>query len=258
MTYIRSRISTGALLALGVAAFLALLAFAPGAWGTAYGQTTGPNAPPPPVTETVPADTGGTVTAGDVQVVIPAGAISEDVEVTVSATEVVTDAELDALGLPDPPVAPAGATVITAIFSLEALAADGTVFDVNNPFDAPVTINLDIPAETLAEAGGNLDSIFLGFFNTSTGAWQLVPCTVSGGQLSCQVSHFSLWGVFVVPADGGGTTAPGQGAPVPPATGTGLGESPAGDSLPWFAVAGAVIAASVIGGLAVRQTVRRS
>lgn len=255
MSHIRSHRSTGALVALGVAALVALLAFAPGSWGTVYGQTVPPTSDPP-VVETIDGNTGGTVDAGTVEVTFPPGAVPDDVEVAVTEPSIVTDDDLADLGLPDPPTTPAGATVITAVFSLEAVGPDGTPFDQNNPFDQPVTLTLDVPPETLAAAGGDLDNVVLAFFNTATGNWQTVSCSPAGTQLSCEVDHFSIWALFAVQDAGSGA---GSGtSPQPPATGTGLGDSSGETSLPWIALAGGVLAAVILGGMAVRRTVRQS
>ena len=257
MSRIRSHRFTGALVALGVATLVALLAFAPGSWGTVYGQTV-PTTSDPPVVETIDSDTGGTVNAGSVEVAFPPGAVPVDVEVTVTEPSIVTDDDLADLGLPDPPATPLGTTVITAVFSLEAVGPDGTPFDQNNPFDEPVTLTLDVPPETLAAAGGDLDNVVLAFFNTATGNWQTVGCSASGTQLSCEVDHFSIWALFAVEDAGSGAGSGGGTTPQPPATGTGLGDNSAETSLPWIALAGGVLAVVILGGLAVRRTVRQS
>jgi alpha-tubulin suppressor-like RCC1 family protein len=124
---------------------------------------------------------GGSVTAGALQITIPAGALAADTEITVSATG---------------QSAPAGTDARSAIFQLEP---DGQTFAV------PVTVALTF---TGGAAGVNL------FHSNSGGGYDNIGGTVSGSLISGQIGHFStVFAGVITPGSGGGggqTVAAGE------------------------------------------------
>ncbi len=189
---------------------VALLALAPGSWGRAHGQTSGPAATPPPaptpIATAVPA-AGGTLSAPSQQIAVqlPAGAAGQAVVVAIvpvvspSAAPVQDQARLEAvlqnLGVPVPQTASGQAALVVQVFELGATSA--TTGAPVNTFAVPVTIFVDVAPEVRALAGGDLSNVSLQFFDTATGRWTPVPCTPTTIGLDCRVTHFSLWAVVV-------------------------------------------------------------
>ena len=120
---------------------------------------------------------GGTVTAADgAKVEVPAGALSQPVEIDIAAR---------ANGAPP---LPAGETLVGAI---HALTPHGTTFAV------PVTVTVPFdPAQVPAGAAVGLMKT-----NADRSGWEAVAgATVSGNTVSAQVDSFSWVGVFLVPS----------------------------------------------------------
>lgn len=250
-------LSRRAWFAIAAAAIVALATLAPGGWQVAHGQTGGTTTPTP-TTTTVP-PTGGTVQTNPgsggsrVTLNIPPGAFPADTTVVATPPEVVDPANLPP-GIPPAPPAPAGSTTqIAAVFSLEATLPGGAPA---GEFGAAVSITVDVPASVLAGVpeGG---SVTLARFDEATGQWQQLPCTLSGGALSCQTTHFSLWAFIVTAPEG--APLPGQaGAPTPPDTGDGIFDTDAGGGSlgMMLGLAAVALGAVAAGGLVVAR--RRS
>ncbi len=204
----------------GAALAVALLALAPGSWGTAHGQTAGGAATPPPaptpVSTTVPT-TGGTVNAPDQRIAVqfPAGVTTAPIVVALFPVVPPTDAPvpqqalvqqvLQSLAIPLPQTTSGAPALVAQIFRLDAAtAATGRAVT----FDEPVTIYVDVTAETRALAGGDLSNVTLQFFDEAARRWTPVPCTATTIGLDCRVTHFSLWAVVVRNVLASGALAP--------------------------------------------------
>jgi uncharacterized delta-60 repeat protein len=123
--------------------------------------------PPPPAP--VPAGTpigpaGGTVTIGGATLTIPAGALSRSMIITATSSS-------STAGLP------------------EAATIEGLVFDFGpngTTFTSPVTLTLPLPTAPAAN-----ERAVISYLDPATNQWVNLYSTVSAGQISAQVSHFT-------------------------------------------------------------------
>ncbi|MSQ41856.1 MAG: hypothetical protein EXR65_02320 [Dehalococcoidia bacterium] len=75
-----------------------------------------------------------------------------------------------------------------------------------------LSINITVPPDVLALAGGNAGNVGLERYNATTGLWEAVTCTsTSATELNCLTDHLSLWAVVIK------TVKPGQTTPSQPA-----------------------------------------
>ncbi len=263
----RTRFSTGRLIALGVTFAVTLALIAPGAWGTALAQTAGQPDPAPTATGTeIAAGSGGSVSSGGVGVQVPAGTFAADVTVSInpvvqggdptsSQSQQQVQLALEFLNVPPPPGVTAGDAVVAQIFELEAtLVSGGTVGE--DGFLQPVTIAIQLSPEVLLAAGDSAANISLQFYDEAAGTWTAVPCSVSGSTLTCELPHFSVWALVVTVADDTQTGTATPTAPLPAPTGIGSGDSGAGSTLPYLL--GAVAAAALLGGAGLRWARKRA
>ncbi len=141
------------------------------------------------VTVAISAAEGGEVKLGKAALNIPAGALAEDLEVTL-------DAKKPASSLPDQG-------------SLKGLSydfgPDGTTFE------KPVELTLP-----LVGTPGDGEQAVISWYDEAAKAWQDLPATVSGGVITAEVEHFTLFivrfkGVAVGAFDCGFTACSGEG-----------------------------------------------
>ena len=118
------------------------------------------------VTVAISAAEGGEVKLGKAALSIPAGALAEDLEVTL-------DAKKPAASLPDQG-------------SLKGLSydfgPDGTTFE------KPVELTLP-----LVGTPGDGEQAVISWYDEAAEAWQDLPATVSGGVITAEVEHFTLF-----------------------------------------------------------------
>lgn len=248
----QARRSRGAAIALLTALTVALLAVAPGRWGTAHGQTAGAPLPPPPepveTSTQIDGDSGGVLLveyAGDasVSVTLPAGAAAGMLTIQFVPVD---SANLEGGGSPQdvllppgvPALPPVEAGVLTpvSLFELNVTGLNGEA-----TLRRTASVDIDLPPTVLLLAGGMIERIGISRFDTTLGEWQhfivlpdgaLPPaagvCVLAGlGALQCGTNAFSLWAVSVIePA-----TPPIANAPTPPNTGGGAATGiPAGSN----------------------------
>ncbi|WP_406676653.1 S-layer homology domain-containing protein [Neomoorella carbonis] len=115
---------------------------------------------------------------------IPAGALQNDLEITIKKATVVASAGNTGGNAAQAPP-PAGYQQISAIYNF---GPDGTTFNI------PVTLNLKIALPPLAKP----ENLALAWYDKTKGQWVAIPVVVdmSKGLILARVNHFSDYAVF--------------------------------------------------------------
>jgi len=155
------------------------------------GPSSGPTLPPviaPSVTETIEAETGGTVELedGSAAVVLPPNAVAEDVTVTLAPVTEVTQ--------------PTTGMVVIAgkVFEITAETEDGKAV---TQFAQPITLTFKLTEEELEEAEVELDDLKVFYWDEKAGAWIALPTRVDPETLTVTAvtDHFMVFAVMAKP-----------------------------------------------------------
>jgi hypothetical protein len=142
----------------------------------------------PSVTETVDAETGGTVELedGSAGVVLPPNAVVEDVVVTIAPVTEVTQ--------------PTTGMVMVAgkVFEITAETESG---ERVTQFSQPITLTFQLTEEELEEAEVDLEDLMVFYWDEKAQAWIALPTRVDPvtGTVTAITDHFTLFAVMAKP-----------------------------------------------------------
>lgn len=163
-------------------------AVTPPSGGEGGGSGTLPPVIAPSVTETVEAATGGTVELedGSAAVVLPAGATTEDVTVTISPVTEVTQPTT-------------GMVMIGG--RIYEITAETDAGELITEFLQPITLTFTFTEDELAEAEAKVEDLRVFYWDEDAGSWIALPTAVDpvAGTVTAATTHFTVFALMAKP-----------------------------------------------------------